>query len=105
MPLPAGLLKTVLVLEELHDFTREFTATGGEAYMNFLLKRCLQKRLRHVQVKNGQAFLVCSQPKLSFLRVRMRAWGRRLMIVYILDLSESTTIKHPTSSSPLSATF
>ena len=52
MPLPADLLKTVLALEELHDFTREFTATGGKAYyINLLLKRRLHKRLRHVQVK------------------------------------------------------
>ena len=33
MPLSAGLLKTLLALEELHDFAREFTATGGEQAM------------------------------------------------------------------------
>ena len=75
MPLPADLLKTVLALEELHDFTREFTATGGKAYfINLFLKRRLHKRLRHVQVKNKQAFL-CNQSKLSFSRALIRAWG------------------------------
>ena len=59
MPLPVGLLETVLTLEGLHDVTREFTAaTGGGAHVNFLLKRRLHKRLRHVKVENGQTFLV-----------------------------------------------
>ena len=58
MSFPAGLLKTLLALEELHDFTREFTATWGEAHINFLLKGRLHGRLRHVKVKNGQTFLV-----------------------------------------------
>ena len=54
MPLPADVLKTVLALEELHDFTRMFTTTEGEATVNFLLKRRLHKRLRHVKVKYEQ---------------------------------------------------
>ena len=74
MPLPVGLLKTVLALEELHDFfTREFT-TGGEAHnMYFLLKRRLHKRLRHV--KEERANLSRSQSQLSFSQALMRAWG------------------------------
>ena len=52
------MLKTVLALEELHDFAREFTATGGKAHINFLLKGRLHERLRHIKVKNGQTFLV-----------------------------------------------
>ena len=44
MPPAAGLLKTVMALVELHDFTKEFTSTGGEAHINFLLKRRLHKR-------------------------------------------------------------
>ena len=58
MPLPAGLLKTVLALEALHDFAREFAATGGKAQINFLLKGRLHERLRHVKVKNGQTLIV-----------------------------------------------
>ena len=58
MSLSVGLLKTVLAPEELHYFTREFTATGGEAHVHFFLKGCLHERLRHVKVKNGQTFLV-----------------------------------------------
>ena len=54
MPLPAGLLKTVLALEELHDCAKEFTATGGKAHITFRLKGCLHERLRHIKVKNGQ---------------------------------------------------
>ena len=56
MPLPAGLLKTVLALEELHDFTREFTATGRQAHITFFLKRRLHRRLSHVKVKTGRSF-------------------------------------------------
>ena len=56
MPLPAGLLKTVLALQELHDFTREFTATGRQAHITFFLKRRLHKRLSHVKVKTGKPF-------------------------------------------------
>ena len=56
MPLPAGLLKTVLALEELHDFTREFTATGWQAHIPFLLKRRLHKRLSHVKLRTGKPF-------------------------------------------------
>ena len=36
----------------------ERVATGGGAHVNFLLKRRLHKRLRHVKVENGQTFLV-----------------------------------------------
>ena len=56
MSLPAGLLKTVLALEELRDFTREFTATGGQAHITFLLKGRLHKRLSHAKLKTGKPF-------------------------------------------------
>ena len=46
----------MLVLEQLNDFTRDFTATEEEVHVNFVLKGRMHRRLRQVKVENPQTF-------------------------------------------------
>ena len=74
MPLPAGLLKTVLALEELHDFAREFAATEGGGANKFP-PQGVPARTPETHQGEKPTNLSHSQSLLSFLRALMGAWG------------------------------
>ena len=61
MLLSTSLLKVILTLNELRDFAREFSATREEVHLISLLKRCINKRLRHVKVQPRHTLLVCNR--------------------------------------------
>ena len=109
MPIPADFSKTVMTVNEIHDYTREFTATRREAHVIDFLKGLLHKSLRRIKVENRQTFLGRNRDY-NFHGRRCGREGGCLMIVYILNLVNpfATTLdsvfKHLPCSSPATST-